>query len=163
MCILIRIPFLVKFWNSFNQKIIPSKVCKYVLSFCGNQFAYCSTISNRICLKITVLYSTPYHEITMTPITYLCKQTADFKKCSIEPKYYNELTSPQTIGSTQYSLTKWFGNQVTGNRQPTKQVNGRSRSEKFSAIIIATAAIFWGRCHAMYVTYMVMLAEQCAW
>ena len=87
----------------------------------------------------------------MTPITYLCKQTADFKKCSIESKYYNELTSPQTIGSTQYSLTKWFGNQVTGNRQPTKQVNGRSRSEKFSAIIIATAAIFWGRCHAMYV------------
>ena len=77
-----------------------------VLSFCGNQFAYCSTISNRICLKITVLYSTPYHEITMTPITYLCKQTADFKKCSIESKYYNELTSPQTIGSTQYSLTK---------------------------------------------------------
>ena len=109
-----------------------------------------------------MLHSIPYHEITMTPITYLCKQTADFKKCSIEPKYYNELTSPQTIGSTQYSLTKWFGNQVTGNRQPTKQVNGRSRSEKFSAIIIATAAIFWGRCHAMYVTYMVMLAEQCA-
>lgn len=44
----------------------------------------------------------------MTPITYLCKQTADFKKCSIEPKYYNELT----YNPTNYRFDPIFPNKM---------------------------------------------------